>query len=281
MEREIKDYCIRFTLLVSRIMKSQGVPVLLYHRVIKEPLNSPVYAVSLPIFEKQMKYLSAEGYRTVSCLDLIRYVNGEITLPDKSFVITFDDGFQDNYDAIKIARQFGFNPVLFIATGFIGCEYDYLPFLGDCCKSNFSKRKAVKGKVSFLTGQQLRELKKMGVEIFPHTVNHRKLTAIGYEQQREEIEDSQKILHDLLGIDSRFFCYPYGEYNNDSISILSGLNYYGAFAVRDGLNQKGDTPFALKRHDVTGFSRSHFRLLLTEQFAWYHKMGKLYRSIKI
>lgn len=267
-------------LLLSRIIKYQGVPVLLYHRIIEEPLSSPVYAVSLTGFKKQMEYLCRAGYNTISCLELVEYVNGEISLPDKSFVITFDDGFRDNYEAIKIANKYGFKSVLFIATEFIGCEYDYLPFIGEYSRDNFNKDKALRGKVSFLTVEQLKELKELGTEIFPHTANHRNLISADYDQQKKEVKDSQDRIHDVLGIDPELFCYPYGDYNEDTIKVLNCLNYYGAFAVRDGLNRNGDNPFTLKRHDVTDFSMPYFKLLLTQQFAWYHKIGQIGRTLK-
>lgn len=280
MKSRLKNYFIEFMLLLSRIIKYRGVPVLLYHRVLDEPSGSPVYAISLSAFEEQMSYLYREGYRTISCSELIKYVKGEISLPPKSFVITFDDGFQDNYEAVKIAGRYGFNSVLFISTEFIGREYSYVPFLGECSKEKFDIRKALKGKFSFLTAEQLKELKESGAEIYPHTTNHRDLSSASYQEQAGEIMDSDKKLRNMLGSGSEIFCYPYGKYNETTVKILDSLGYLGAFAVKDGLNRKGDDVFSLKRHNASDYSIGYFKLLLTGQFAWYHRIGRIGRSLK-
>jgi len=276
----LKEAFIKLMLLISKVVKTKGVPILLYHCINDHPSCSPVTAISLKTFEKQLQYLKKKGYKTISLHDLKGYVKGEILLPSKSVMITFDDGFQDNYNAIKLAKKYGFNAVLFMTTAYIGCELKYLPFIGEYSIDTFEQNKAIPGRVSFLTVDQLNELKKIGTEILPHTAYHRKLTSASYAEQKKEIHLSHRTINNLLGHTPTFFGYPYGEYNNDTKSILKDLEYQGAFAVIDGINRKGDDVFAFKRHNVSDFSLSYFALLLTEQYLWYRKIGKALRTIK-
>ena len=71
------------------------VPVLMYHHI--NPHKGDMVTITPEAFEGQMEYLYRAGYRTLKIAELIAYINGGLTLTQKAAVITFDDGWLDNY----------------------------------------------------------------------------------------------------------------------------------------------------------------------------------------
>jgi peptidoglycan/xylan/chitin deacetylase (PgdA/CDA1 family) len=123
---------------------AEQVPVLCYHYV-RGPAN-PIQLVrvfgyvvlSLPLlndselwkvsrggFERQMEYLAARGYRTVTLDDLHEWQMGRRVLPDKSIVITFDDGDESTYRyAYPVLEKHGFKATLFVVTARVGTRWN-------------------------------------------------------------------------------------------------------------------------------------------------------------
>lgn len=96
---------------------ARAVPVLMYHHVSPAP---GLVTVSPAIFRAQMAWLAAHGYRSAGTQELAAFLAGA-PLPDKSVVITFDDGYLDNYlYAHPVLQEFGFRAVLFLITGWLG-----------------------------------------------------------------------------------------------------------------------------------------------------------------
>jgi len=88
-----------------------SVPVLLYHGIIDKPDGSNV---TLSNFIEQMKAMKEMGYQTVSLSDFNEFIKGEKQIPDKSFLITFDDGRRDSfYPVDPVLKTLGYRAVIF------------------------------------------------------------------------------------------------------------------------------------------------------------------------
>jgi peptidoglycan/xylan/chitin deacetylase (PgdA/CDA1 family) len=98
---------------------AKSVPVLLYHGIITDQnWEEDGTNISLENFENQMYSLKKTGYQTITIADFRRYMKGERDLPDKSILITFDDGRKDSlYQADPILRALGFRAVMFVISG--------------------------------------------------------------------------------------------------------------------------------------------------------------------
>ena len=110
---------------LSSHYKLYGVPVLNYHQV-NDKYHSAL-TLDVAQFKKQMEYLHNEGYHTISLDDLYAYVTEGKELPDKPIVLTFDDGYIDNYpskldDEIKGGKD--------TLQAFMGKPIDYLAYPG-------------------------------------------------------------------------------------------------------------------------------------------------------
>ena len=99
------------------IFKKQPL-ILAYHSISKN--RTDALSVSASEFDRQLKWLKNKNYKIVSIEDAVKIKN------QKSAVITFDDGYRDNYEiAFPILKKYGFNATIFLATDFVGTEKIY------------------------------------------------------------------------------------------------------------------------------------------------------------
>lgn len=99
-------------------VRAVSVPILLYHGVIEDPSwQSDEVSVRLADFREQLFALKSAGWQTVSLEDYLSFTRGEKELPEKSFLITFDDGRGDSfYPVDPILRELDYTAVMFIIT---------------------------------------------------------------------------------------------------------------------------------------------------------------------
>ncbi|HTL48439.1 MAG TPA: polysaccharide deacetylase family protein [Verrucomicrobiae bacterium] len=211
--------------LKRRAVQSPEVRILCYHAITAE--KADYMNVSPENFRDQMKALAEEGYRTVP-LDYFFGSGGKVERP---IVITFDDGYRDNCtDAWPIMKEFGMTGTIFCVSGKIG---------GD----------------KYLDRQQIREMAAAGFQFGSHTVTHPRLHQTPKEQKKEELSASKEALQAILGKKVDYFCYPYGQYDQDCLELLKECGYRGACSNAPGANEPGRiaNPYLLKRTEIGGF----------------------------
>ena len=94
------------------------VMVLNYHKVVDEHMS---LSVPLADFEQHMKWLKEYGYTSITPEELYEFIVNGSELPEKPVLITFDDGYKDNYtNAYPIMKKYGFTGTIFVVTGFLG-----------------------------------------------------------------------------------------------------------------------------------------------------------------
>jgi len=218
-----------------------GVPVFAYHMVGPE---QDLYSVSPDQFDQQMAYLKGKGYTAVSLQELLDGFEGKAVLPPKPVVITFDDGYRDNYlTALPILEKHGMKATVFVVAGQVG-------------------------QGEYLSWEQVRALHKRGTEIGSHTVNHVALNEISPADQFQEAVGSKKILEKELGAPVAFLAYPYGGFTAETVSALQAAAYRGACSGLPGLNAPGSAAYSLKRVNVPkprlGLWEFQIRLLRAE-----------------
>ena len=219
----IKDI-LAFISLIFPCQK--GISVLMYHSIDN---NGVFFTVKPEVFEKQMKYLKDKRYQVISLVKLIEILESDEPLPKKTVVITFDDGFEDNYiNAFPILKKYGFLATIFLATGFIGQEI------------NNSQNIPLRA----LNWKQIEEMHQSGlIDFESHTVNHQEL-------DKREIIDSKRAIEEKLSKKCEFFAYPKGKYNENIIEILKKNGFKAARTTDNGKVNKGDNLFKLKRISV-------------------------------
>ena len=202
-----------------------GLPVLMYHSISTKYDRS--ICVSAESFENQIKWMYDNGYHSINADQLFEAFEYDVPLPDKAVMITFDDGFGDNYKvAWPILQKYGFVATFFIVTDYV--------------------------KPYSIDWEQLQDLVASGNSIGSHTVHHYNMASLNTYQQEKELRESKKALEEGLGISIRTFCYPYGGYNKSTTSLVQQTGYSLCFTTNEGRVFYNSDHLKLKRVHVCG-----------------------------
>ncbi|CAG7839741.1 xylanase deacetylase [Clostridium novyi B str. ATCC 27606] len=204
----------------------ESIPVIMYHSIKYEKGNG----VRLPKekFEEQMKYLKEHNYSTLTMDELYDFLKNNKKIPKKAVVLTFDDGYKDNYDtAYPILKKYGFKATLFVITNCIGTG-------------------------EYLTVDQLKEMDKNGFDVESHTTNHEKLTEFSYEDQYKIFLESKQNLERLLNKKVKYIAYPYGKYDNQSIKAAEDVGYKLAVTTHCKWSNKKEGIYTISRVGISG-----------------------------
>ncbi len=197
------------------------VMILNYHKI--DDMN---ISLSVPPedFDKQMKYLYDHGYHTISPDDLYNSLEGNAELPENPVLITFDDGYRDNYEnAYPILQKYGFKGTIFGTTSYLGVYPNYT------------------------TWDMAREMDANGISIESHTVDHKSMTDLTDEQLRSELVDSKRKAEEELGHEVDYMAYPTGTYNLHIAQLVKEAGYKAAFTIKYGNVDKASNIYALER----------------------------------
>ena len=80
--------------------ESVSLPVLMYHSILDSKAKAGKYTIPPAVLEQDLQYLREHGYTSVSPEELIAYARGEGSLPEKPVLLTFDDGYYNNYSYV-------------------------------------------------------------------------------------------------------------------------------------------------------------------------------------
>ncbi len=196
--------------------------ILNYHKIDNTFIS---LAVRPDDFDTQMKYLSENGYHTISPDELYESLAGTGELPDNPVMITFDDGYEDNYvNAYPILKKYGFKATIFVVTSFLD-----------------------KNKKGYMSWDQAREMDANGISIQSHTVDHKSMTDLTDDQLRMELVDSKKKAEKELGHPVNYMAYPTGTYNLHIAQMVKEAGYKAAFTIKYGNVDKASNIYALER----------------------------------
>lgn len=192
-------------------------PILMYHRIGYQPGDGIV--VSPELFEKQLLFLKENNYQTISLATWHKSTTQGKKLPDKSIILTFDDGYKDNWEqAAPLLKKYGFSATVFMVAGQIGKEnnWDAVP----------PRRGA-----PLMSIEELKGWMDQGGEVGSHGMSHANITLADPTTLRYEIQKSKEILETSLEAPVDFFCYPYGFLNVNVKKELELIGYQGALAI--------------------------------------------------
>ncbi|WP_052045154.1 polysaccharide deacetylase family protein [Caloranaerobacter azorensis] len=222
----------------NKINFAEDVPVLMYHHLlekkdIKGKFVNDSAVIAVESFNQQMKILHEQGYTTITLDELEKYLKGEILLPEKSILITFDDGYKSNYVyAYPLLKQYGFRATVFIITRYI--PYHMTEFNPE--------------KLQIISWQEIQRSRDV-FEFASHTHDLHRLNDknISYVicKDKEEVFRDLKFSMEIL--DTKYLAYPYGQYNEETLNILRKLGYTLAFTIKPGKVKPGDDLLQLKR----------------------------------
>lgn len=226
---------------IAAVAEGPKILVLNYHQIDNKPTSLSVHVAD---FDAQMKFLVDSGCVTITPDELYAGLNGEIELPPRPVLITFDDGYIDNYtNAFPILKKYGLHATIFIIPSFTGKYSGYMNW------------------------EQLKDMEANGITIESHTLTHPKLESLSDDEIRSELLNSKVMLEENLGHPVEFLAYPTGTYNLHIAGIAQDLGYKGAFTIKYGVVDRGSNFFALERVPIFNTAQNTMRNFY-ERIAW-------------
>lgn len=227
-------------------------PVVMYHSVLKNPAGSSKYVISPTLLEEDLKYLKKKGYTPVFMKEVIAFAEGKGELPSKPIVLSFDDGYYNNYYyAFPLLRKYDMKAVISI----VGKMTD-----------DFSRSEDVNPNYSHVTWDNILEMHLSGNwEIQNHSYNcHSYDSRNGVSQKQSESSSEYKkfLTGDLChlqdkiayvtGVTPDTFTYPFGAFSEKTDDILKEIGFKATLSCTEGVStiKRGNTDslYMIKRH---------------------------------
>lgn len=229
--------------------KKEGVfvPIIMYHSILKDEDYAGAYVVSPVVLEKDILYLKENGYTPVFVNDLIRYVQNGESLPEKPVILTFDDGFYNNYTYLFPLLQ----------------KYDFkasISIVGDYTMNASESGEEPRPTYSYLRWKEINEMRNSGfVEFCSHSYNmHTNSDRNGVcRKTGESYNDFRKVfmqdifkLQDMCDENCKFkpnvFTYPFGAYEESSQRLVKNCGFLASMDAEEKPNYiKKDDPECL------------------------------------
>ncbi|NDV61737.1 polysaccharide deacetylase family protein [Puniceicoccales bacterium CK1056] len=244
-------------ILFQRTVKSPQKPrVLMYHMVREHIPKARFNKMRVPPedFVWQMKWLKEDGWQFLSTRDLFGQWG---KWPEKSVAVTFDDGFEDNYrNAFPVLKELGIPFTLYLVNNRHDKDWS-------TNKKSHHSGGELKEEPK-LSDSQVNEMLESGLlELGGHTIDHVNLLKEDTESQVEQIVGCARRLSETHHVEVPTFCYPFGLFDEESLRIVKGASYVGAFTVEESFVDPASDPFDTGRLKVSGkMSRRQFRRML-------------------
>ena len=231
----------------KRLLRGHAV-IVAFHRV-SDGLDNSSINCSPRVFEALCRFFRRH-FQVVSLADLIDRIrrNDDIS---GLLVITFDDGYKDNYSvAAPILERWGLPATIFIATEFIGSRTQAFWDRNDGVPSEW------------MNWDEVVSLKDRGFDIGGHSMNHVDLAAADATSATREIAGCRQKLTEKLGVSVSHFAYPFGGRNHVSPAVIEMVTSAGfdcCVSCHGGIVSSGDGPFDLKREPINSWVSSPYQ----------------------
>ena len=205
--------------LYKRFLNIQGNRSLIYH-AFGLKLKHDTYGISIDInnFKEHMKYVH-NNHKVIALKNYAKYDVDSVS-------ITIDDGYKDTISAVDILNTYNVPFNLFITTNNIDTK-------------------------NYLSSQDIRDISTLDIaNIGSHGCSHRKLAELNPDEQSFEINQSKKILQDIIGGKIFSYSYPHGSYDDTTLNIIKLSGYdYAASSIK-GKNDKYVSQYVLCRNEI-------------------------------
>ena len=220
--------------------------VLMYHMVSPHRAGAKFNKLRVPPerFEEQIKYLSESGWHFAHVSELAN------PLPEKTVVITFDDGYQDNLIyADAVLEKYGAKATLYLVV------------------ERFDRDWSTAKKAHHDSGELMREPKLTDAqvasmlaskrwELGAHTLTHANLPTLNSDDRCREILEGKRALEAQFQVEVASFAYPFGIYDDQDVSLAQEAGFQFAVTTIEGIDDLSHAnPLELKRVKVSGKER--------------------------
>jgi peptidoglycan/xylan/chitin deacetylase (PgdA/CDA1 family) len=198
------------------VARTADVPILMYHYISTAPSAQDRirYGLSVPpeMFEAQLKLLKDNGFTTVTLRDLYEYLAVGTPLPEKPIILTFDDGYSDNYtNAFPILQKYGMIGTFFVLTG-----------------------PADEGDPTYLSWDMIQAMSNAGMDVQLHSRAHLDMRNRSYDWLVFQIIGGRQSIEGHTGKPVIFMSYPSGKYDANVQRFLRDTNFWAAVTTAFG-----------------------------------------------
>ncbi|MEQ3339978.1 polysaccharide deacetylase family protein [Clostridium butyricum] len=222
---------------VSLTSDNIGIPVLYYHSVDENAANE--VTITPEKLQEQLDYINDNNYVTITMTELYDHIENNKPIPEKSILITFDDGYMNNYtEAFPMLKELNMTATIFCVGNSLDGSY-------------------------YLSEEAIKEMSDYGIDIESHTVNHVHLDTMSYDEQLLELKNSKNILEKITGKEVLSLAYPFGDYNDNTIKAAKDAGYKMGFTTKLGLSDRTDDIYKLDRIYISSsYDMNTFKNLL-------------------
>ncbi|MGB6219985.1 polysaccharide deacetylase family protein [Haloferula sp.] len=233
-------------LMASAADESVRVSVLGYHDF-SESDDETEMKIRTSKFRRQMEAIRDLGLNVISMEDFQAWKRGERSVPDKSIMITIDDGWKSVYDeAFPILKELGYPFTIFLYKSYVD------------------------GGGRALTTPMIKEMMEHGATIGSHSVSHpypatvkkhRKEGPDAYDQfLRNEMGESKRFLESKFGKAVTSYAYPGGFQTQEMFTLGDEFGYGHLFTVLPGKVRRDTPDHSLPRYIILGTHDHIFEL---------------------
>ena len=251
----ITGVCIKASVSVSaQPTKQAALPVIMYHAVMKDESRRSEYVLTPSQLEEVFMYIKQCGYTAVSVKQLCEFVENNVPLPEKSLLITFDDGYYNNYCyAYPLLEEHEMNAVISVIGVYTERE---------------SEEDFQSPAYSNLKWEQIREMSSSEyIEIGNHTYDmhdYSRYFGVSCPEGASEEEHESFLRSDIALLQERLttecgeepyiFAYPFGRYDEQSREVINSLGFKCTLSCEEGINyiSYGGELEMLKRYNRSG-----------------------------
>jgi len=263
-------------------MLSVSIPILCYHSI---DTTGSLISTAPSLFAKQVEHLRKHRYQVIPLGEMCRLLQTEQPISPKTLVMTFDDGYENNYTyAFPLLKSCGFSATIFLATGYVGQNAGWMKRDLEamfCERSNLSSRQVdlnvlnralVQKRIPYLLTlprrqltsaiekffamtdmpifgwKEAQEMSRYGIEFGAHSHSHPFLPELTITDATREIARSKEEIEERLQRSVSSFCYPYGSLNCAVKKLVREAGFLVACSTRFGVNAINNLDlFSLKR----------------------------------
>ena len=250
-----------------------GATILCYHSIASAGPKKAMQddSVSCALFREHMAYLQEREYSFLSLGQLCSLLENRQPVPSRSVILTFDDGYRNNYThAYPILAEFKIPATIFLTVSYIGMlEF---PWLSKCVTPDNVED------LSPLNWSQVSELIREGIEMGSHSHTHMLLPLVNNTQLLEELSVSKQRIEEKIGQRVHSFALPYSfpiwhwrwpTFWPRLVDSLERSGYSSCCTLVRGHISQSDYPFRLKRIVITKHDNLPlFRAKISSAYSW-------------
>jgi peptidoglycan/xylan/chitin deacetylase (PgdA/CDA1 family) len=220
--------------------------ILMYH-MIKDPERGARFnglRVSPLMFERQLSWLKKNGWSSYTMSEIIE--SSEKTA-EKKVVLTFDDGFADNYtNAFPLLKKYNFKATLYLVADRHDRDWSV-------SKKQHHNTGELRNEPK-LSDEQVAEMLTSGlVELGAHTLTHANFAIIATEEKKQQILQSKIDMEKQFGVQIKTFAYPFGIFLGTDPQLVANAGYTSAVTTESGIDPSESADlFQLKRIKMSG-----------------------------